>query len=124
MRQSKNDAVAKLLGSLGLCARARALTFGTSMICEAMRTAHPPRMVLMSSDVSAGTQKKLNDKCQYYHVTLVTLPVTGAELATAVGKSATLAAVALSDDNFCRLIQTQLQAIASQQKPLHETSTT
>ena len=114
MPQKSSDTSGKLLGALGLCARARALIYGTSMICEALRSSHPPRLVLEASDTSEGTHKRLTDKCNFYHIRHVRLPVTGIELAHAVGKSAALAAVAISDGDFVRLVEDKLRAMNAQ----------
>ena len=99
-----SGAVSPLLRALGLCARARALILGVPMICDAMRTKGKPRLVLMAQDVSENTRKRLQDKCTYYEVQLLVLPVDTVTLAHTVGKSAGLGAVALTDKNFCRLI--------------------
>jgi ribosomal protein L7Ae-like RNA K-turn-binding protein len=93
-----------LARALGLCARARGLIFGVPMICEAMREKAKPRLVLMAQDVSDNTRKRLQDKCAFYSVPLLILPLDTTTLAHTVGKSATLGAVALTDENFCRLI--------------------
>ncbi len=101
---------APLLHALGLCARARGLICGVPMICEAMRTAkHPPRLVVMAADVSDNTKKRLTDKCTYYRVRLLTLPFGGETLAHAVGKSASLGVVGLTDENLCRLVSEAAQ---------------
>ena len=109
MPQQTNKQSERLLGALGLCARARALIFGTAMICEALRAKTPPFMVLEALDTSDGTHKRLSDKCSYYQTPHVRLAVTAEQLAHAVGKSATLAAVAVTNENFARLIETQLR---------------
>lgn len=102
-----------LLRALGLCARARALICGTPMVCDAMRGAHPPLLVLEASDTSDNTHKKLNDKCTFYHIRHVRLPIDGATLAAAVGKgSAALAALGVTDVQFCRLLERPLKALS------------
>ena len=99
-----------LTHALGLCARARGLITGVPMICQAMQTPKSrPRLVLVASDVSDNTKKKLADKCAYYDVPSLTLPMTTEALAHAVGKSASLGAVGLTDENFCRLIRSAAQ---------------
>lgn len=113
MSTNKLESPDKLLRSLGLCARAGALIFGTSMVCEAMRAKgkKKPLVVFEAGDTSAATHKRLTDKCTYYGVRHVRLPHTGAVLAAALGKSASLAAVAVCDENFCRMLNAQLQEI-------------
>ncbi|MBR0442794.1 MAG: 50S ribosomal protein L7ae [Clostridia bacterium] len=117
MPQSKREASNKLLSSLGLCARAGALVFGTTMVCEAMRTGgkKKPLLVLEASDTSGGTHKRLTDKCTTYATRHVRLACDGQTLAAALGKSASLAAVAICDENLCRMIDAQLAATEQQQ---------
>lgn len=94
----------RTLGALGLCARARGLICGTPMVCEALAGRKKPRLVLAAADNSSATDKRLADRCAYYGVRLEKLTVTGAALAHAVGKHAHLAAVAVTDENLCRLV--------------------
>lgn len=107
MPGSKGEGQNTLLSSLGLCARAGTLIFGTPMVCEAMRQGgkKQPKLVLEAADTSENTHKKLTDKCTYYGVRHIRLANTGGELAAALGKSATLAAVAVCDENMCRMLE-------------------
>ena len=97
----------KLLLSLGLCARARALIYGVPMICDALRRGgkNSPLLVIEAADTSENTHKRLTDKCSYYNIRHVRLLCTGEELAAAVGKSSTIGAVAVTDENFVKLIE-------------------
>ena len=54
------------LRALGLARRAGALVCGTPMICDALRSAKKPFLVVAANDISEGTRKKLTDKCGYY----------------------------------------------------------
>lgn len=97
------------LRALGLCKRAGALITGTPMICDALRDGkRKPLMVLMASDVSEGTKKKLTDKCAFYETRLVTLAEGGEVLAKAVGKTGFLASVAVTDVNLAGLVKKSL----------------
>lgn len=102
---------ARLLSALGLCAKAGKLIYGVPMICEALRRGgkNAPVMVLESSDTSENTHKKISDKCSYYNTELVRLNSTGEELAAAVGKTSSLAAVAVTDENICRLVEKNIR---------------
>ena len=104
--------VQRLLLSLGLCARARALIFGVPMICDGMRKGgkNSPILVLEAADTSQNTHKRLTDKCSYYNTRHVRLLCTGEELAAAVGKSSSIGAVAITDGNFVRLIEKNIQS--------------
>lgn len=97
----------KLLSSLGLCARAGKLIFGVPMICEAMRKGgrNMPLIVLEAKDTSENTHKKIEDKTAYYKVRKVRLNCDGAALASALGKTSSLGAVAIVDEQMCRMVQ-------------------
>ena len=101
----------KLLSALGLCARAGKLTFGVPMICEALKKGGKEglKIVLEASDTSENTHKRISDRCGYYKVQLIRLKADGIGLAMAVGKSSSLGAVAVSDEQFCRLIKQYIQ---------------
>ena len=98
----------RLLSSLGLCAKAGKLIYGVPMICDAMRGRRERLVVLCAADNAANSTKKLTDKCRFYGAELLTLPVDGEELARAVGKTARLAAVAVTDENLVRLVKKHL----------------
>ena len=97
----------RLLASLGLCARARKLVFGVPMICDAMRRGgkNSPVIIFEASDTSENTHKKIADKSAYYKVRTVRLKCDGATLASALGKTASLAAVAISDIQMFRMVE-------------------
>ena len=97
----------KLLASLGLCARARKLIFGVPMICDAMRRGgkNAPQIVFEASDTSENTHKKIADKTAYYKVRTVRLKCDGATLASALGKTSSLAAIAITDAQMCRMVE-------------------
>ena len=99
-----------LLSSLGLCVRARRVIFGVPMICEALRRGGPdaPILVLEAADTSDGTHKKITDKCTHYGVEHVRLSCDGAALAHALGKSAMLAAVAITDARMAEMVRQHL----------------
>jgi ribosomal protein L7Ae-like RNA K-turn-binding protein len=109
--------ITPLVRALGLCARARGLIFGVPMICDAMRTKGKPRLVLMARDVSENTRKRLQDKCSFYEVQLLQLPMDTTTLAHTVGKSASLGAVGLVDEDFCRLILDAFQKETTDGQP-------
>lgn len=97
----------KLLRSLGLCVRAGKTVFGTPMVCEAMRKGgkQAPVLVIEAGDTSENTHKKLTDKCQFYGVRQIRLSCDGETLAAAVGKTGSLAAVAITDKEMCRMAE-------------------
>ena len=101
--------VEKTLSALGLCAKARHLVCGTPMICEALRSKNKPYLVVSASDNSENTDKKLTDKCAFYRVPCVRIQASGERMALAVGKQSRVAAVAVTDENLCRLVENTLK---------------
>ena len=95
----------KLLSALGLCRKAGKLICGTPLICDALRSAQKPCAVIMASDNSENTQKKLSDKCAFYGVELIVLSLSGDALSGAIGKSGRISAVAVTDENLYRLLK-------------------
>ena len=99
----------KLLSTVGLCARARKLVTGTPMVCEAMRSRKPAVLaVLEASDTSDNTHRKLVSKCTYYQIPLYRLTADTARLAHAVGKTGSVAAVGVTDENFYKALAIHL----------------
>ena len=98
----------RLLGALGLCKRAGKLICGVPLICTEMRKSAQVQMVLSACDASDNTKKKLNDKCNFYGVRLTYLPYTADQLAEAVGKSAPIGAVAITDAQLFRAVEAHL----------------
>lgn len=96
-----------LLSSLGLCVRARRVIFGVPMICEAMRRGgkDAPCLVLEAADTSENTHKKITDKCSHYGIEHRRLSCGGEALAQALGKSAILAAVAITDARMAEMVK-------------------
>lgn len=99
----------RLLHALGICAKARRLVIGTAMICEALRGKNKPFLVVAASDNAANTQKKLSDKCAFYNVRLVEISLDGETVGDAVGKHTKVAAVAITDEQLCRLVENAME---------------
>lgn len=115
-----DQAYARLKSNLGLCARARALIFGTAMVCEALRSRKKPTLVLEAGDTSDNTHKRLTDKCHFYNVAHIRLPISGGELGAAVGKTSTVAAVAITSEQLCKPVLAALQ-VCNQSSPSVDT---
>ena len=99
---------AKILGSLGLCSKAGKLIFGVPMIIEAMQKGKKVYLVLEAADTSDNTHKRITDKCTFYGVEKVKLDIGGVALSDAVGKSSVLAAVAITDESFYKMLSKHL----------------
>ncbi|RFU67811.1 YlxQ family RNA-binding protein [Bacillus sp. V59.32b] len=90
---------------LGLANRARKLISGEELVIKEVRSGKA-KLVLLASDASANTEKKISDKCSFYKV-----PIKRVEnrsmLGQAIGKEARVA-VAVLDEGFARKLQTLL----------------
>lgn len=86
----------RLLGTLGLAARARKTVTGTDGVCTALKDGKA-FAVVTASDISDNTRKRLSDKCAFYGVTLIDAGVTQDRLGTALGKQSLTAAAAVCD---------------------------
>ena len=100
----------ELLGAIGLCARAGRLIYGIPMICEALKRGgkDSPRLVLESADTSDNSHKRIGDRCRFYGTELIRLPVSGADLGAAVGKTTVLGAVAITDEGLAAMVKNKL----------------
>ena len=118
MSEASTNGLSRILSSLGLCARARKLIFGVPMICDALRKggAAAPLAVFEASDTSDNTHKRLSDKCAYYGARLIRLECDGETLAAALGKSAVLAAVAVTDKNMLAMVEKNIAQGQTKQK--------
>ena len=94
----------RILGSLGLCSKAGKLIFGVPMIIDAMQKGKKIYLVIEAGDTSDNTHKKITDKCSFYGVEKIRLDFDGGAIASAVGKSSSLAAVAITDEGFFKMI--------------------
>ena len=94
----------RILGSLGLCSKAGKLIFGVPMIIEAMQKGKKIYLVLEAGDTSDNTHKRLTDKCNFYGVEKIKTDADGGTLGASVGKSSLLAAVAITDEGFYKMI--------------------
>ena len=103
----KAENVNKILSALGLCARAGKLIFGVPMICDAMRKGgtQKPVLIVEAADTSDGTHKKIADKSAFYQVRVVRIDCDGATLASALGKTSSLAAIAIKDREMCKIVE-------------------
>ncbi|MBE6637462.1 MAG: hypothetical protein E7618_06635 [Ruminococcaceae bacterium] len=100
----------KLLSMVGFAMRAGKLVCGVDHICDEIRRhgypddgeanlPTPKGVVLLASDASDNTKKRIVNACTYYRVECIRTTITSEELADRVGKAAT-AACATFDRGF------------------------
>ncbi len=91
----------KVLSMLGLSRRAGAVIIGTDLVTKALPSGKV-KLVMYANDSSANTEKKITDKCKFYHTECVKLTYDGGEIAHAIGKQSTVSVVGVTDENFSR----------------------
>ena len=116
MRERQSDPAGRLLSCLGLCVRAGKVIFGVPQIVEAMRRggANAPVTVFEAADTSENTHKRITDKCKTYQTKHIRLAVDGATLAAALGKTASLGAVAVTDPRMSEMVEEHIPTTASE----------
>lgn len=99
---STRSDTARLASMIGMCRRANRLGCGAEAVQGALKTGRAC-LVLLASDPSDRTRKQITDKCAFYRVTLLSLPLTKEELGRACGLSE-LSACAVTDPQFARAV--------------------
>ena len=94
----------RLRGMLGFAMRAGKIAIGTETVCKAMASKLPPKLVVIASDVSAGTLKKLVTKCEFYNIKSVRISIGADELGDLLGKTYSPATVGIMDEGFAEQI--------------------
>ena len=76
---------------------------GTPLVTAAVRS-KTAMLVLLSSDAAPNAVKRITDSCNSHQIQLINVQYTKGEIATAIGSSGEVAAVALLDYNFTKAI--------------------
>ncbi|RTQ95248.1 YlxQ family RNA-binding protein [Lysinibacillus telephonicus] len=95
----------QFLQLLGLAARARKVVSGEELVVKEIRN-NNAKLVILASDASNNSSKKIQDKCTYYNVEY---HVFGDryQLGTAIGKEARVA-LAITDSGFAKKMSSLL----------------
>lgn len=94
----------KLLSMLGLAYKAGKIVFGTEGVVGAIRSRHKVPLVLLASDASDNTVKKITDGCRYYKVRLETAYVSKKEIGHILKGRSDVACVAVTNEGFAGAI--------------------
>lgn len=94
--------MSNLLSNIGLCARARKLVSGESMVIDSIASKRA-KIVIISSDCEKNTMKKILNKCSYYNVEYVIVENDKYDLGSSIGKDIRVC-LAIEDNGFKNLI--------------------
>ena len=93
---------------LGLARRAGKIVFGTTLVRDSLRGKKKPFLVLIASDASENSRKRISDSCAFYNATLARLDLTGEELGKIIGKDSDVMCVALTDESMANAIKEKI----------------
>lgn len=93
----------KLGGMLGLARKAGKIIYGTDRITEYIRN-KPVPIVLLASDISDNTRKRIENCCKYYKTQFSNLNMTMDTLAHFIGQKSVVSAVSVTDKGFAAAI--------------------
>lgn len=103
-----NDRTERALRMLGLAVRAGRAVVGVPLICEALKKGSAeksPRLLLLASDASANSEKRVRDRAAFYGIPCHALCADSGRLALAVGKrEAAVVAAAVTDEGLAQAI--------------------
>lgn len=94
----------RILGAVGLAARARKCQTGTEICVDYMR-AGKGKLLVVASDISDNTKKKLVKTAVFHKIPYTEPGIDKGSLANAVGKKSDAAAVLLMDGGFVKIIE-------------------
>lgn len=89
----------KFLFMLGLCRKAGKVIIGTDLVTKSLPS-KKAYLVIYASDASENTVKKVTDKCSFYGVECIKAPFSSSEISNAIGKSASVCTLGITDLNF------------------------
>ncbi len=106
--ESKN--ISRLRGMIGFAMRAGKVIIGTEQVTVGMRRKGNDRIriVLVASDASEGTKKKIRTKGEFYAIEVRETELDTAALGDLLGKTYGPATVAICDDGFAKEIRAAL----------------
>ncbi len=94
----------KTLSTIGLCARARKLSAGAQLSCDAIRGGKAVA-VFLCADASENTKKKVRNCSTYYGTELIELSLRSEELGRAIGKAGAISCIAVYDAGLAEVIK-------------------
>ena len=94
----------RLSGMLGFAMRAGKVVIGSELIEKALSRGNI-KLVVIASDASDATKKRLTSKSEFYGITVIMPEIAAEELGRLLGKTYAPVAVALTDEGFASEIK-------------------
>ena len=106
----ENKSYSRITGMLGFAQRAGKLTIGTDLVCRALSKGGV-LLVLLASDASDGTRKKVLSKCEFYNTEVYTLTHDSSLLGKLLGKTYAPVTIGVADRGFATEIKKAVLAL-------------
>lgn len=94
----------KFLSVLGLCRKAGKIQLGADNVCDAVRSGRS-RLVVLASDASDNTKKKITNCTAYYKKRLFVCETGKGKLGACLGRDGEVSCAAVCDDSFRTLLE-------------------
>lgn len=114
----------RLRGMLGLATRAGKLIIGSNLTVAAVRETEylkrkgkTPHLVLLATDASDNTKKKIQNCCTYHQVAHFVIPLSASDLGHAIGNGTDVSAIGITDVGFSEAVKKILLQYSNADKP-------
>ena len=104
----RNMADNKFLRLLGIAAKAGKLTYGGSLVRAKIQGRQKPSLVIISSDSSDNTQKRIKNCCSYYKCKFIVVSESSDTLGAKTGREGSISCIAVNDDGFATAMEKAL----------------
>ena len=101
----------KFLSLLGLCRKAGKVTLGSDGVCDAVRSGGA-RLVILTSDASDNTKKKIKNCASYYGKRLFVCETDKETLGRRLGRAGEASCAAVCDESFAAMLERQIDESA------------
>ena len=97
----------KIMSLIGIAKKAGKVISGTDMAVESVRSGrkNSVKLLLLASDASKNTLKRIENTSAYYQVPVIKLVVDKAELARITGHSSALSVIGITDAGFAKAMR-------------------
>lgn len=89
---------------LGFAMRAGKVIFGTDTVCKKMSAPGAVKLVIVASDASSATKKKLVTKSEFYGIQALVAQIDSSELGRLLGKTFSACVIGITDSKFAEEI--------------------
>lgn len=96
----------KIISLLGIAKKAGKTLSGTEMTVESVRKKKGlVCLILLASDASANTVKRITNTSQYYSIPLVRMSICKLEMAKIIGSVSEVSVIGILDEGFAAAMQ-------------------